>query len=100
MNRPGHKSHAAAPQERGAVVAEAVSDKPLITIATAATFLHCSESWVRRHLTELPHTRRGRLIRIDGDQLKSTIESGKTLRPERAIMPRRYQRGSVKFDSK
>ena len=42
----------------------------------------------------------GGFIRIDGDKLKSTIEAGKSLRPERAIMPRRYQRGSVFFDNK
>ena len=71
-------------------------DKPLMTVAKAATFLNCSESWVRRHLTELPHTRRGRLIRIDGQQVKSRIEDRKSLEPTRRLMPNnRYQRGGV-----
>jgi integrase len=76
------------------------SDGGFMTVAETATFLHVSQSWVRRHISELPAGRYGRLIRIDGDRLKRTIESGKSLRPERAIMPRRYQRGSVFFDNK
>ena len=88
---------AAAPEERGPLPE---GDIPLMKIAQAAAFLAVSISWVRRHLLELPHTRRGRCIRIDGEQLKRTIEAGKSLRPERAIMPRRYQRGSVFFDNK
>ena len=75
-----------------------VGDRPMLTIAEAASFLHVSQSWVRRHLSELPHIRRGRLIRVDGDELKSTITCRKSLRPEGAVMPRRYQRGSVWFD--
>lgn len=76
------------------------SDTPLMTVAETAAFLHVSESWVYRHMSELPRVRYGRLIRIDGEHLKRTIESGKSLKPERAVMPRRYQRGCVFFDNK
>jgi hypothetical protein len=96
MIRPDHNSDAAAPKERGSLPE---GDTPLWKIAQAAAFLAVSISWVRRHLVELPHTRRGRYIRIDGEQLKRTIEAGKSLRPEGARMPRRYQRGSVFFDN-
>lgn len=62
----------------------------------AAFLLHVSESWVRRHLSELPTTRCGRLLRIDPDALRSKIDDGKSLKSERVNMtPRRYQRGSV-----
>ena len=33
-----------------------VGDRPMLTIAEAASFLHVSQSWVRRHLSELPYT--------------------------------------------
>jgi integrase len=97
MKLLGHNSDAAAPQERGSLPE---GDGSLMTVAEAASFLHVSQSWVRRHISELPAGRYGRVIRIDGDRLKRTIEAGKSLRPERAIMPRRYQRGSVFFDNK
>jgi integrase len=92
----GHNSDAAAPQGRGLLPG---GDRSLMTVAETASFLQVSQSWVRRHISELPVGRYGRLIRIDRDRLQRTIESGKSLRPERAIMPRRYQRGSVFFDN-
>ncbi len=62
----------------------------------AAILLGVSESWVRRHLSELPATRWGRLLRIDSNQLQRKIENGKPLKSERVDMtPRRYQLGSV-----
>src|SRR5579862_3720434 len=73
------------------------TDSPaLITVREAALLLHVSESWVRRHLAELPAVRCGRLLRIDWPELKHKIENGKSLKSERVKMtPRRYQRGSV-----
>jgi len=70
--------------------------RPLWDIKQTAEFLGVSESWVRRHLLELPYSRHGRLIRIDGDALRITIERGKPLKSERVnVTPRRYQRGSI-----
>jgi excisionase family DNA binding protein len=71
----------------------------LITVSETALLLRVSESWVRRHLGELPVIRCGRLLRIDADELKRKIEYGKSLKSERVNMtPRRYQRGSVFLD--
>jgi integrase len=65
-------------------------------VAQAATHLNVSQSWIRRHLIELPVLRFGRLLRIDCDGLEYTIENGKSLKSEKVNMtPRRYQRGSV-----
>ena len=54
---------------------------PLWDLKQAAEYLGVSESWVRRHLSELPHSRHGRLIRFDSDKLKTTIAAGKSLKP-------------------
>jgi integrase len=67
----------------------------LMTVAETAEFVRMSESWVRRHLAELPAVRRGRSIRIDSEQIKISIATGKSLEPRRAIMPSRCQRGGV-----
>jgi hypothetical protein len=68
-------------------------------IPAVADLLGVSTSWVRRHLAEIPHERRGRLIRFDPVLLsqhpKTTMQGGKSLRPERALMPSRYQWGYV-----
>jgi integrase len=78
-----------------AVNPEALS-RPLLTVAQAAIHLNVSQSWIRRHLVELPAVRCGRLLRIDSDGLKYKIENGKSLKSEKVNMtPRRYQRGSV-----
>ncbi len=82
----------------------------LLTVKEAALCLGVSESWVRRHILELPVVRLGRLIRIDSSQLSKQFEGrslaqtsgiglasiaiGKPLKPGRSIMPR-YQLGSV-----
>lgn len=68
----------------------------LLTVRETAQFLNMSECWVRRHLAELPVKRLGRTIRIDSEQLHSRMAAGKSLEPERAIMPNRFQRGSVR----
>jgi len=71
-------------------------ETPCWDIRQTAKYLKVSESWVRRHLAELPYSRHGRLIRIDGDALRTTIERGKPLKSERVnVTPRRYQRGSI-----
>jgi integrase len=69
---------------------------PLWDIKQAAEYLHVSESWIRRHLFELPHSRHGRLIRFDPDELKRRVDTRKSLEPTRRLMPNnRYQRGGV-----
>jgi excisionase family DNA binding protein len=71
---------------------------PLWNIKQAAEYLRVSESWVRRHLSELPHLRHGRLIRFDPDELRSKVSDGKSLESGRNTampVPRRYQQGSI-----
>lgn len=71
----------------------------LLTVRQFATFLNVSQSWVRRHESELPAVRTGRLLRFDSELLflhqRATMSSGKSLKPERRSMLNRYQRGSV-----
>lgn len=70
-----------------------------LDIPAVADLLDVSTSWVRRHLAEIPHERLGRLIRFDpvllSRWLKERMQGGKSLKPERAPMPSRYQRGYV-----
>ena len=70
---------------------------PLISVREAASLLHVSESWVRRHLSDLPAIRCGRLLRFDSDEIGHKIRAGKSLRSERitTVIPRRYQQGSI-----
>jgi integrase len=70
---------------------------PLWNIKQVAEYLRVSASFVRRHLSELPYTRHGRLIRFDSDNLKTTIAAGKSSKPEseKLMVSRRYQEGSV-----
>jgi integrase len=69
-----------------------------ITVKKAAQKLSVSETWIRRHIAELPVFRAGRLIRFDSrllsEMFSGTMQRGNSLRPERVIM-NRYQRGSV-----
>jgi integrase len=73
----------------------------LLTVGEAADYLKVSESWVRRHLAELPVVRLGRAIRFDSlllqKQLQDKLLRGKPLESERACMPYRFQRGWVKL---
>ncbi len=74
----------------------AAASQPRWDIKQAAEYLKVSESWVRRHLSELPYSRHGRLIRFDPEGLKRTVEDRESLKSERTNMvPRRYQRGSI-----
>lgn len=71
----------------------------LLDVSQAAELLRVSESWVRRHIGELPVVRLGRTIRIDSlllsAKIQGTISHGKSLKPERTQMLSRYQRGYV-----
>ncbi len=71
----------------------------LVTVEEAAKVLGFSESWVRRHVAELPVVRFGRAIRFDSSLLsrepQGTMADGKSLKPERTPMLSRYQRGYV-----
>lgn len=71
---------------------------PLLDVSSAARALNVSESWIRRHLSELPSVRLGRLIRFDSSLLQrhseKIIPARKSLEPERKHMIR-YQRGNV-----
>jgi hypothetical protein len=71
----------------------------LLDALAVAKMLGVSISWVRRHISELPYIRVGRLLRFDSillsRQLQAKIQDGKSLKPERANMLSRYQRGYV-----
>ena len=85
-----------------AVPVSAVTLPPsLLDVHQTAEFLKVSDTWVRRHESELPAVRLGRLIRFDSDLLSSRFSgkpsaSGESL--ERKINPvtlKRYQQGTV-----
>jgi integrase len=67
----------------------------------AASFLNVSESWIRRHVSELPVVHLGRLVRFDAVLLTRNFSGkpsscGKSL--ERTVNPvtlKRYQRGTI-----
>jgi integrase len=74
----------------------------LMDVHDAAKFLSVSESWVRRHVHELPAVRVGRLVRFDATLMLRRFSgkpsvSGKLLKQgnERISMLRRYQQGYV-----
>ena len=73
----------------------------LLDASATASLLGVSETWVRRHIGELPAVRVGRLVRFDSRLLQrkfqSTTEPGNRLKPGRKVPMglRRYQRGSV-----
>jgi hypothetical protein len=49
------------------------NSKRLLSVAETAQFLNVSESWVRRHITELPSIRVGRLLKFDPQLLRWEI---------------------------
>lgn len=74
----------------------------LLTVRETASFLKVSESWVRRHLHELPFVRVGRLLRFDSSLLLRRFQGkqimGNRLEQERKKMVlqlQRYQQGYV-----
>ena len=72
----------------------------LLDVRQTATLLNVSDSWVRRHVAELPVVRIGRLIRFDSVLLKNQYSgnvsvSGKSLGKASMQIQRRYQSGSV-----
>jgi integrase len=77
--------------------------RPFLNVRDSAALLGTSESWVRRHVGELPAVRVGRLLRFDSalllQQFRSKQSSGNRLKPEggrqMALQLRRYQRGYV-----
>ena len=82
--------------DQNPVTLNAEPTNALWNIEQLAAFLHVSQSWIRRHLQELPHSRHGRLIRFDPVQIRRTVEDRKPLRPTRRLMPtNRYQQGGV-----
>jgi site-specific recombinase XerD len=68
---------------------------PLWDIKQAAEYLHMSESWIRRHLSDLPHARHGRSIRFDPDDLKRKVADRKSLEPRKVQTMNRRQRGGA-----
>ncbi len=76
----------------------------LLNVYQAAQALSVSESWIRRHVTELPVVRVGRNVRFDNDLISTkfhaTMHGGKSLMPERKQMLSRYQQGSVNLKGK
>jgi integrase len=72
----------------------------LLDVRQTAALLNVSDSWVRRHVGELPVVRMGRLIRFDSVLLKNQYSgnvsvSGKSLGKAAMQIQRRYQSGSV-----
>jgi integrase len=81
---------------------EGKSQPRLLTVSEAARFLSLSESWVRRHVSELPFVRVGGAIRFDSALLQrhfsGTISIGKPPKQasqERVRMLQRNQQGYV-----
>ena len=85
---------------------EALQERPApmtayIGVAECAKLLGTSESWVRRHVYDLPSVKIGRLVRFDIALLLSQFQGkqslGNRLKPERGVKMRlrRYQRGYV-----
>jgi integrase len=72
----------------------------LLDVHQTAKLLNVSESFVRRHESELPSVRLGRLVRFDADLLnqklsdKVTAECEKPLGKE-TLLPKRFQQGGV-----
>ena len=69
----------------------------LLDVRAAAALLNVSETWVRRHVAELPVVRVGRLVRFDAHLLRRRFEgrkiAGNRLRTERILLwpPSCYQ---------
>jgi len=72
----------------------------------AASFLGVSETWVRRHVSELPSVSVGRLLRFDAillcRQFQGRRDAGSRLKPKRKVPMgyMRYQRSVVKRGKK
>ena len=75
-----------------------ISDS-LLDVRAVADLFGVSASWVRRHASELPCVRMGRMVRFDSSllfgELRTKMQSVKPLKPERTDMFFRYQRGFV-----
>jgi len=71
-----------------------------LDVRQAAALLNVSNSWVRRHIAELPVVRIGLLVRFDSLLLKNQYSgnvspSGKSLGKALMVNQRRYQNGSI-----
>jgi excisionase family DNA binding protein len=71
--------------------------KPLLTVREAACLLNVSQSWIRRHIHELPVVRLGRAVRLDSAlllrQTQGKLAVGNRLKTGEKMSLRRYQRG-------
>lgn len=78
----------------------------LLNAKEAASFLGVSETWVRRHVSELPSVSVGRLLRFDAillcRQFQGRRDAGSRLKPKRKVPMgyMRYQRSVVKRGKK
>jgi integrase len=81
------------------IATEGALRSSLWSVAEAAKYLGVSPCWVYRHQPELPTVHVGGRVRFDAtllsEKFSCKIFDGKSLKPERGIMPSRYQRGSV-----
>src|SRR5882724_1983530 len=77
--------------------------KMLINTRECAALMGVSPSWVRRHLSELPVVRLGRLIRFDKilllEVFNSRVSAGTRWKPERKLMIR-HQLGEISTKGK
>jgi integrase len=77
--------------------------RPFLNVHEAADLLGTSQSWIRRHVAELPAVRVGRLVRFDAGLLLRRFqcknEPGNRLKPKGTknmnLRLRRYQKGSI-----
>src|SRR5580698_8287305 len=87
-------------QENQSSTTTAVPLPALMDVKQAAALLSVSDCWVRRHSSELPIVRVGRLLRFDSTLLlrrfQGRVSAGNRLKPEGTIpMVKRYQQGSL-----
>src|SRR5438309_11703282 len=70
----------------------------LLTVAQTATVLGLSQSWVRRHVAELPVVRLGRLVHFDEtlllELINNRVSAGTRWKSERKLMIR-HQLGEI-----
>jgi excisionase family DNA binding protein len=79
-----------------------ITERALLTVPEAAERLGVSQCWVRRHVSELPAVRLGRLVRFDslllGSRFRGISADGNSRKPESVgdVLPfRRYQAGYI-----
>jgi integrase len=102
QSNPLKESGSSPPSSSSAAhVVDGSQQSPLVTVREAASLLNMSESWVRRHIYELPVVKLGRAVRLDSKlllrQTQGKLSAGNRLKTggTMSLQLRRYQRGYV-----